>query len=139
MALPNGVFLIDENNYDPDGLYRMGPGHTFIFKFRVKPFDKTQIHLSHKMDNSQDMTVDVWFSKKPLEPALFVNDPSLNHFKLIRRRRTIEIWDELIFVGEPDKILLPGNVDYYLNIKNLQNSDNGFRLTFDDDCGCDND
>lgn len=139
MSLPMGTYLIEGEYIDPDGLYQIGPGNTFIFKFRVEPFGKTTINLSHKLNNTQDMTLNAWFSKKPLVEPLFSGNPALNNFKLVRRRQTFEFWDELVYAGDDTKILLDAGRDYYINIKNLQNSNNGFKLTFGDDCGCDND
>lgn len=50
------------------------------------------------------------------------------HFGVPRTMREIEIWDEL--VADDDKLKLSASKDFYVNVKNLQNRDNTYKLTF---------
>ncbi len=137
MYLPAGVSIIDESQYDADGIYQIRAGHTHIFKFKVPSFSKIEINLTHFTPNSQDGTLIVWFSEEPLDKVLFANDLSLTKIRLQRRATKFVFWDSYVYGNDSDKIVLPSNKDFFINILNQQNSMNGYRLTFGEECPCD--
>lgn len=135
MRLPAGVQIISPENYDPDGFYEIGAGHTHIFRFRVPAFQNIKVGLSHVRTGTQDWSLDCWFSKKPLDDVLFRDRPDVTHAGVPRLMKVVNFWDSLVYQNEngSSDLYYPSNEFIYINIRNQQNQLNGYRLVFNFD------
>jgi len=119
-----------EEQRDSFGQYSIGPGATHIFEFKVPFLSGLVVTSAHILPNSQDFSLDMWISQQPLDGLLLRE--GFGHFKLIRRSVQHTIYDELLKSGDTDvREFLASNTSCYLNVKNLQNRQNAYQLTFD--------
>ncbi len=128
--LPEGTFIIEIEDRDPDEYYMIYPGQTIIFPFKIPMFSSQTIQHLHVLENSQDWSLACWFSEKPLDRMLFERIDNWNEHKLQRIIREFEIWDELVAEPPHTKVALNSHQTYYVNIRNLQNKANTFKLSF---------
>jgi hypothetical protein len=145
--LPEGFITISIDQRDPLGYYSIGPRATIVYPFNIPLLGYNAITMTMVNSNAQDFSLRVWFSTSPLDGVIDFNDNSLNPYYLTRRAREMVIWDELVIppptpivpvpFGTPQpcnphyKMLsLPSSPTYYINIENMQNLMNAYRLTF---------
>jgi hypothetical protein len=125
------VVIFEPEARDEGGFYFLPAGMTHVFPFRVPFLSSIKVEIAHLLPNSQDWSIDVWFSTKPLDGLLFARDASLSHFNPTRRLTGVEIYDELLRASrEDDRAFQPSSADLYINVKNLQNKQNTYRLVF---------
>ena len=105
--MPPGTTILSPEDRDYDGYYHILPGHTHIFKFIVPSFGLNKIGVAHVMSGTQDWSLDCWIP---------------------RVMKEFEIWDEK--VAPEGTLTLPSNRIFYINVKNLQNRDNTYKLVF---------
>jgi len=110
---------------DSFGQYMILPNHIHSFEFTVPLLGSTTIGHTHILPNSQDFSLDTWISDDPLDGQHF------SHVKLVRRLIEKTYYCPLLKTGpRDDRLFLQSNQVYYVNIKNLQNSQNAYELTF---------
>ncbi len=122
--------IIEPEARDAWGQYPILPGHTHIFPFTLPMLNGIKISCAHILPNTQDFSMLMWISAKPLDDIML--EEGFGRFRPIRRTTEVEIFD--IFLkrdSEDDRNFLFSNRTYYLNVKNLQNSKNGYQLTFE--------
>ena len=136
--LPEGYTLITSNQRQEDGYYSIWGRMTLVFSFTIPILGFTEISWALINQTSQDLSIRAWISSTPLDNLIKFNDESLNPAYPNRASRTIRIWDEFLIPPdlpyyEPDKrYALSSANTYYVNILNLQNIPNAFRLSFVD-------
>ena len=126
--MPPGTTILSPEDRDYDGYYHILPGHTHIFKFIVPSFGLNKIGVAHVMSGTQDWSLDCWISSSPLDGVQFSKNADMNHFGIPRVMKEFEIWDEK--VAPEGTLTLPSNRIFYINVKNLQNRDNTYKLVF---------
>lgn len=126
MLYPTITF--EPNDRDPDGMYAIPSGTVHVFPFQVPVMGQQLITMRHHFPSAQDWSISAWFTKKPLDGTLFPNLDNWDDFRMSTDDREYPIWAE----GSPEEseVYLPPLTTYYLNVKNLQNRDNGYILTF---------
>lgn len=129
--LPEGVYLISEEDRDQDGMYMLNSGCTHVFPFRVALMGKTSLMFNHTMIGTQDHSVKAWFSRSPLDNTVFPDN--VGFFGIDRAEQVYEISDDLSV--DPGILVYPSSEILYINVKNMQNSMNGYTLTFTDEPG----
>jgi hypothetical protein len=129
--LPDGVSLFQNDERDEDGYYQLLPDHRHVFEFTVPAGGLAGIQMIHHLTTAQDSTLVVWFSTDPLDGVLFRGQCDLENFRMSRAQRTIVFYDA--WTNELEDVLtLPSERTYYLNVANLQNRINGYKLTISD-------
>lgn len=128
--LPEGTQIIPIADRDPDHYYMIMPGQTLVFPFKIPMLGSHTIEHVHVLDEAQDWTISCWFSEKPLDNVLFERVDHWNEHKLGRVTRKFELWDELVLSEDDTRIGLSAFPVYYVNIRNLQNRINTFKLVF---------
>lgn len=125
------VTIFTPEQRDEGGYYILPAGVTHVFPFRIPFLGSLKVEVAHLLPNSQDWSVDVWFSERPLDGLLFRTDASLVHFNPTRRLTGPLVYDELLRTGNDDiRTFLPSSADFYVNVKNLQNKQNTYMLRF---------
>lgn len=122
MELPQNVHFVNYNEIDPNGYYSLKPGETLIFPWIH--FDTTEISLVNTMENSQDFSIQAWLSRKPLDGVLFPFISYMNYIQVPSNGRSITITSK-----KGDDLFLESG-DYFLNVKNMDNEANSFRVLF---------
>lgn len=117
---------------DQDGLYRIESGNVHIFPFQIPFMGEQVITMEQMMPGSQDWSINVWFTYQPYDGTIFRNIDNWDDFRMSPVSTTFSVWDEGVepsLIQDGSQTLAPG-VTYYLNIRNLQNQTNGYRLLF---------
>ena len=134
--LPEGFNLIQPSNRDPDGYYSILPRMTTVFLFNIPFLCYQEISWALVNQNAQDFSMRLWISTNPLDGLVDFKDDSLNPCYMNRAARTIKIWDELVinpdrpYYDKDKRAALSSIPSYYMNIQNLQNQPNAYRLSF---------
>lgn len=133
LKLPQNVTFVPYSDFSSDGYYDLAPGETKIFPWEVQPNGHTDITLIHNCLNSQDHTVQAWLSTEPLDYVMFSNISFMNWIDVSRTGTTASIYD----VSTRPTTLLKAETEtaYYLNVKNMSNEPNTFRVIFSFETG----
>lgn len=126
MSFNASVTIINESDFDQDGLYQIHPGCTQIFPLIIPSLSSTRLTTNHLYKNSQDWSISWWITIEPLDGIVL--SPGYGHFHMTRRTEVFEIFDLLIESSDPNRLALSANQSYFINVKNLQNSVNGYQL-----------
>ena len=134
--LPEDYTLIPPPNRDPDGYYSILPRMTTVFPFYIPLLCYNEISWALVNQNAQDFSMRLWISTSPLDGLVDFKNEALNPAYMNRAAMTIKIWDD--FVINPDRpyydpdrrAALPSALTYYLNVQNLQNQPNAYRISF---------
>jgi len=122
---PDYVYPDDHHHYEKH------PGHCHPHKHRHQfhpgsPGSYWWIEAVHDKPTAQDLSLQCWFSLKPNGQQFFPCVDNMDIFPLVRQARTILIGAE----GTKSRWHMPVNTPNYLMVKNLQNSENIFKLSF---------
>lgn len=128
ITLPQNVTYIPYSDFSSDGYYSLLPGETKIFPWEVKPSEQTIITMVQSDSNTQDHSLQAWLSTRPLDDVMFWNISYMNYIDVKRTDTTVAIYDSSL--KKPLVLSAPAKTSYYLNIKNMSNEPNGFRLIF---------
>lgn len=126
----DNVTIYQPEQRDSFGQYQILPGHVHVFAFAPPMLGGIKLTIAHIMPNSQDFSIDLWISERPLD-GLVLRE-GFGHLKANRRADVYEIYD--LFMrhdDEDERLFLESHRSYYLNAKNLQNRINAYELTFD--------
>ena len=126
--LPENTFIIYDKH--PDGYYQMSQGSTLIFEFKIPPGGEVKIDILMTKPDTQDLSIRGYFSQFPSGQSINLTDPNLRWFSFPRIQRTIVLKD-VLFVkpGFNPNYAYPAGT-YYINVQNLVNMYNSFRLQF---------
>ena len=126
----DNVTIIQPEQRDSFGPYRILPGHIHVFAFTVPLFGSVTLEIAHVLPNSQDFSLDFWISEEPLDGLLL--QTGFGHFRAKRRADRFEIFDSFLRTSEDDeRLFLDSHKTCYINAKNLQNRHNTYELTFE--------
>lgn len=124
--LPEDTSIITEEQRDWDDDYHIGSGRTYCFEFFAIDGETMDISFIHTKLQAQDLSLRCWISDTPIGATLFPKNDSMDYFPVNRESRTISLGTPS--TDEPFKI--PDIQIMYFMVKNMQNSDNLFRLAF---------
>lgn len=123
------ITLISLDQRDSYGQYRILPGHTNVFEFSIPMLGSLEIRIAHIFPNSQDFSIDLWISERPLDGLVL--EQGFGHHAANRRADKFEIFDILLKANDEDRrLFLDSSKTYYMNVKNLQNKANAYELDF---------
>lgn len=114
------VIIIDD--LDEDGYYEITPETILCFPFMIEENTELKVLLTHTALYSQDNSLRCWFSSTPNGQMLFKND-DVDVFPM--RRNTS------CFIFGDNHLIINPNKTYYVNVQNLQNSNNIFKINFE--------
>lgn len=123
------VTIIPTEQQDAWGQYIIGSGLTQCLPFQIPVGGEIILKVCHIFPNSQDWSIDYWFSRVPLDQQIF--STGFQHGKMSRLQRTITFVDQDLHEGaDDDRVSWQAGVDIWLNVKNLQNSQNAYQAEF---------
>jgi hypothetical protein len=125
--MSNSIIFLEQDR-DADGYYLMNSGFTHSHQLLI-PDDVTQLGLQiiHYYQNSQDLSLQVWFSEYPCNVS-FINLDKDGYLNLSRVGVEYTVSSKESQLNTSFKV--EKNKKYYFNIKNLTNAANGYRLIF---------
>jgi hypothetical protein len=127
MVLPEDTSIITEEQRDWDDDYFIAAGRTYCFEFFALDGESVNISFIHTKPTAQDLSLRCWISDKPIGDTLYPRDDSMDYFPVNRHNRVIT-------VGTPSTdfpFKIPDTQIVYFMVKNMQNSENLFRLSFE--------
>lgn len=78
--LPQNTIFYDENSRSAEGFYQMVPLATHIFEFTIPQDSFIKIGIAITSVDCEDLSMYGWFTKRPLDDALFYMDSGMNPF-----------------------------------------------------------
>lgn len=135
LVLPQNVTYVDYSDFTSDGYYSLAPGETKIFPWEVEPGGRTDITLVQTELNSQDHTVQAWLSHEPLDYVMYPHVSYMNYMDVQRSGTVVSIYDKSSSVSQGQTFKAEPATAYYLNVKNMCNEENGFRVLFSFETG----
>lgn len=137
--------IYQEDNRQQDGFYAMYPACENSHMFTIPSGGFIKINIVNTEPNTQDMSMRGWFSETPMGQMLFTLDdarlipfnvPKMYSFDNIN----IPTPGLLVYIYDSnnpeynDKVhRLDATKNYYINIQNIQNKRNSYRLLFSTD------
>lgn len=126
--IADNTWLLDYSEFSSDGYYDLKPGETLVFPWQVKPESYTETTITQTNLSAQDHTVQAWLSRKPVDDVMFY--PMVNYMTNLvasRNGTVIDVYD----TNDKNHLLkAQSGKQYFLNVKNLANEHNSFKLTF---------
>lgn len=120
--------LINEDCRKPHGYYDIDPMMTHIYPFSIEVDNPLVISIVLRNIDKQDEALCCWFSEDPLEYSVFPLLHYVSPFAVLRGVTNFTFYDSScknkLLTLQPDKT-------YYMNIKNKQNAQNQYGLSFD--------
>lgn len=135
LVLPQNVTYVPYSDFSSDGYYSLLPGETKIFPWEVEPGGHTDITLVHTNLNTQDHSVQAWLSHEPLDYVMFPHVNYMNWLDVQRTGTIIEIYDSSSVAAKGKMFKARTETAYYLNVKNMTNEPNNFRVLFSYELG----
>ena len=135
LVLPENVSYIDYSDFSSDGYYSLQPGETKIFPWEVEPSGHTDITLVQTDLNTQDHTVQAWLSHEPLDYVMYPNVGYMNWMDIQRTGTIVSIYDSSDLSSKNQIFRARTKTSYYLNVKNMANEPNSFRVIFSFETG----
>ena len=121
--LPDTAFIINDQSID--GRYVINANITNIHPIIINNDEILHIAILHELLSAQDLSIQAWFSDLPLGQFLFTRDENLELFNFHRLPRIIELGG----INTDASVKLEAGL-YFMNVKNLQNRINGYKLNF---------
>lgn len=125
--LPEGVSIVKIDERDWDDLYVIGSGRTYCFQFIIPWGQRMRLGGVHTKPTAQDLSLRCWLSLNPYGAQYFPDQDNMDVFPLTRALQLRE-------VGATDsgaEFVMPADTIVYLNVQNIQNSENIFKLIFE--------
>lgn len=120
------VKIIPPEERDPYGQYSIQNGYTHVLPFTIPLLGRVEFILAHILPNSQDFSLDMWITTKPLDGLVL--QVGFGHFKPLRRADKYVIYDQFLKTDKDDpRLFLESGKTYYMNVKDLQNRKNAYQ------------
>lgn len=133
--LPPEAEIIERIYYDD--IYGIEPGRVHCHAFSIPPLSSVELTIIHTAINSQDLSIRYWFSLEPLGDSMFYDLYNRGFYPAMRDEGQIwKISDEVLISNSYSHTFTgPVNKPIWLNVQNMQNSQNGYQLIFEvDNC-----
>jgi len=122
----------------PEGYYQIAGSQTLWLKLKFEPGTVTQISAAHtSFFKNQNYSLRLWISNQPLGVSISREPyPAQSHVQPLKTPVRFGIYD-LVYGAAPhvpDMIWIhpaTPELDYYVNIRNLENRPNSFYLSVD--------